>query len=132
MGVITGSACRLKEHLVLGNTEEDQVTPLLKQPDSKPRYESRTSRTRTQLVFNLMAIVKCISLCDFLLILSLDDTPAQVSFFVFVYTTNHCNLKAYCAILVRRSNLCHQASPRVSPRDSTQRRKVELWVRNIR
>jgi hypothetical protein len=38
--------------------------------------------------------------------------------------------KAYCAIWVRRSNFRHQASPRVSPRESTQRRKVELWVRN--
>jgi hypothetical protein len=36
--------------------------------------------------------------------------------------------KAYCAILVRRSNFRHQASPR----DSTQRRKVELWTRNVR
>jgi hypothetical protein len=35
--------------------------------------------------------------------------------------------KAYCAILVRRSNFRHQASPRVSPRENTQRRKVELW-----
>ena len=34
--------------------------------------------------------------------------------------------KAYCATLVRRSNFRHQASPRVSPRKSTQRRKVEL------
>jgi hypothetical protein len=40
--------------------------------------------------------------------------------------------KAYCAIWVRRSNFRHQASPRVSPRDSTQRRKVELWARNVR
>jgi hypothetical protein len=32
--------------------------------------------------------------------------------------------KAYCAIWVRRSNVRHQASPRVSPRESTQRRKV--------
>jgi hypothetical protein len=40
--------------------------------------------------------------------------------------------KAYCAILVRRSNFLHQASPRVSPRESTQRRKVELWARNVR
>ena len=30
------------------------------------------------------------------------------------------------------SNFRHQASPRVSPRDSTQRRKVELWARNVR
>jgi len=39
--------------------------------------------------------------------------------------------KAYCAILVRRSNIRHQASPSVSPRESTQRRKVELWARNV-
>jgi len=41
-------------------------------------------------------------------------------------------LKAYCAIWVRHSNFRHQASPRVSPRESTQRRKVELWAGNIR
>jgi hypothetical protein len=40
--------------------------------------------------------------------------------------------KAYCAIWVRRSNFRHQASPRVSPRESTLRRKVELWARNVR
>jgi len=40
--------------------------------------------------------------------------------------------KAYCAIWVRHYNFHHQASPRVSPRESTQRRKVELWARNIR
>ena len=40
--------------------------------------------------------------------------------------------QAYCAIWVRRSNFRHQASPRVSPRESTQRRKVELWARNVR
>ena len=40
--------------------------------------------------------------------------------------------KAYCAIWVRRSNFRHQASPRVSPRESTQRQKVELWARNVR
>jgi len=39
--------------------------------------------------------------------------------------------KAYCAICIRRSNFRHQASPRVSPRESTQRRKVELWARNV-
>jgi hypothetical protein len=39
--------------------------------------------------------------------------------------------KAYCAIWVRRSNFRHQASPRVSPRESTQRWKVELWARNV-
>jgi len=40
--------------------------------------------------------------------------------------------KAYCAIWVRRSNFRHQASPRMSPRESTQRRKVELCARNVR
>ena len=45
---------------------------------------------------------------------------------LIVYTTTHCSLKAYCAIWVRRSNFRHQASPRVSLRESTQRRKVEL------
>ena len=33
---------------------------------------------------------------------------------------------------VRRSNFRHQASPRVSPRESTQRRKVELWAKKVR
>ena len=40
--------------------------------------------------------------------------------------------KAYCAIWFRRSNFCHQTSPHVSPSESTQRRKVELWARNVR
>jgi hypothetical protein len=40
--------------------------------------------------------------------------------------------KAYCAICVTLSNFLHQASARVSPRESTKRRKVELWVRNVR
>jgi hypothetical protein len=40
--------------------------------------------------------------------------------------------KAYCAIWVRRSNFRHQSSPLVSPHKSTQRRKIELWARNVR
>jgi len=49
----------------------------------------------------------------------------------FTYTYYYFQLrtaafKAYCAIWVRRSNFRHQASPSVSPRKSTQRRKVEL------
>jgi len=39
---------------------------------------------------------------------------------LFVYTTTQRSLKAYCAILVRRSNFFHQASLRMSPRESTQ------------
>jgi hypothetical protein len=35
-------------------------------------------------------------------------------------------------MLVRRSIFRHQASPRVSPRESTQRRKMELRARNVR
>jgi len=57
--------------------------------------------------------------------------PLDLAFW-FVYTTTHCSLKAYCAILVRLSDFRHQASTRVSPRESTQRRKVEFWVRNVR
>ena len=51
-------------------------------------------------------------------------------FFIFNYALQP--FKAYCAISVRRSNFRHQASPRVSPRESTQRRKVKLWARNVR
>jgi len=36
------------------------------------------------------------------------------------------SFKAYFAFWVRRSNFRRQASPRVSPRESTQRRKVKL------
>jgi len=50
--------------------------------------------------------------------------------FIFNYALQL--FKAYCAIWVRRSNFRHQASPRVSPRERTQRRKVELWARNVR
>jgi len=40
---------------------------------------------------------------------------------VFVCTTTHHSLKVYCVILVKRSNFHYQASPRVSPHESTQR-----------
>ena len=40
--------------------------------------------------------------------------------------------KAYCAIWIKHSNFRHQVSPRVLPRESTQRWKVELWARNVR
>ena len=52
--------------------------------------------------------------------------------FILFYTSTHCRLKAYCATWVRLSNFRHQASSRVSPSESTQRRKVELWARNVR
>jgi len=51
---------------------------------------------------------------------------------IIIFNLGTAVFKAYCAIWVRRSNFRHQASPRVSPRESTQRRKVELWTRNVR
>jgi hypothetical protein len=51
---------------------------------------------------------------------------------IIIFKLRTSAFKAYCAIWVRRSNFRHQASPRVSPRKSTQRRKVELWARNVR
>ena len=51
---------------------------------------------------------------------------------IIIFNLRTAAFKAYCAVWVRRSNFRHQASPRVSPRESTQRRKVELWARNVR
>ena len=60
----------------------------------------------------------------------MDKLAKPVYLFIFNYALQH--FKAYCAIWVRRTNFCHEASPRVSPCQSSQRRKVELWVRNVR
>jgi hypothetical protein len=59
--------------------------------------------------------------------------PCSLPFFVVcIYFQLHtAAFKSYCAIWVRCSNFCHQASPCVSPRESTQRQKVELWARNV-
>jgi hypothetical protein len=51
---------------------------------------------------------------------------------IIIFNLRTAAFKAYCAIWVRRSNFHHQASPSMSPRESTQRRKVELWARNVR
>ena len=51
---------------------------------------------------------------------------------IIIFNLRTAAFKAYCAICVRRSNFRHQASPRVSPRESTQRRKLEVWPRNVR
>ena len=51
---------------------------------------------------------------------------------IIIFYLGTAAFKAYCAIWVRRSYFCHQASPRVSPRASTQRWNVELWARNVR
>jgi hypothetical protein len=50
-------------------------------------------------------------------------------YFMFIFNYALQSFKVYCAIWVRRSNFLHQASPLVSPRESTQQRKVKLWVR---
>ena len=52
--------------------------------------------------------------------------------FMFIFNYALQPFKVYCAIWVRRSDFRHQASPRVSPCDSTHRWKEELWVRNVR
>ena len=48
---------------------------------------------------------------------------------IIIFNISTAAFKAYCAIWVRRSNFRHQASPRVSPCESIQRRKVEMWAR---
>jgi hypothetical protein len=62
------------------------------------------------------------------------DPPFYVvlAFFIFYFQLRTAAFKAYCAIWVRRSNFSHQMSPRVPPRENTQRRKVKLWARNVR
>ena len=50
---------------------------------------------------------------------------------IIIFNLRTAAFKAYCAIWVRHSKFRHQASPRVSPRESTQQRKVELWARNV-
>ena len=52
--------------------------------------------------------------------------------YYFFFQLRTAAFKTYCAIWVRRSNFRHQASARVSPCETTQRRKVELWERNVR
>jgi hypothetical protein len=56
----------------------------------------------------------------------------QVCYLLLIFNLSTTAFKAYCAIWVRRSNFRHRASPRVSPRESAQRREVELWARNVR
>ena len=51
---------------------------------------------------------------------------------IIIFNLRTAAFKANCAIWFRRSNFRHQASPRVSPCESTQRQKVELWARNVR
>jgi hypothetical protein len=52
--------------------------------------------------------------------------------FMFIFNYALQPFEAYCTIWVSRSNFRHQAFQRVSQRERTQRRKVELWARNVR
>ena len=58
--------------------------------------------------------------------------PPTTRSVLFIFNLRTAASRLFCAIWVRRSNFRHQASPRLSPRESTQRRKVELWARNVR
>jgi hypothetical protein len=58
--------------------------------------------------------------------------PNIIIIIIIIFNLRTAAFKAYCAIWIRRLNFRHQASPRVSPRESTQRRKAELWARNVR
>jgi len=62
--------------------------------------------------------------------IGLDLTASNLR--IIIFNLHTASFKAYCAIWVRRSNFRHQASPRVSPLESTHRRKVEMWARNVR
>jgi len=53
-------------------------------------------------------------------------------YYYYYFQLRTAAFKAYCAIWVRRSNFRHETSPRVSPRESTQCRKVEMGARNDR
>jgi hypothetical protein len=50
---------------------------------------------------------------------------------IIIFNLRNAAFKAYFVIWVGRSNFHHQASPRVSPCETTQRWKVELWARNV-
>jgi len=70
---------------------------------------------------------QCLYKCDLYLYLYINISQP-----IIILNLRTAAFKAYCAIWVRRSNFRHQASPLVSPRESTQRRKVELWARIVR
>jgi hypothetical protein len=63
---------------------------------------------------------------------SLTSCATRIIIIIIIFNLHTAAFKAYCAMWVRRSNFRHQVSPRLSPRESTQRRKVELWARNDR
>jgi len=86
-------------------------------------------QTRLLIVlFYILFVCKCV--------LPPGDNPTAVNKYIniiiIIFILRTPAFKAYCAIWVRRSNFRHQASPHVSPRERPQRRKVELWARNVR
>ena len=80
---------------------------------------------------NNKIIVQCHSRCTRTVTseLSVHETCKVI---INIFNLRTADFKVYCAICVRSSNFRHQASTRVSQRESTQRRKVELWARNVR
>jgi len=65
-------------------------------------------------------------------LLTLVDSSLFTAHNIIIFNLRTAPFKLYCAICVRSSNFRHQASPRLSPRESTQRREVKLWARNVR
>jgi hypothetical protein len=68
--------------------------------------------------------------------MSLPSSPwsiqvTRVSLTNIIFQLHTAAFKVYCAIWVRCSNFRHQVSPHVSPHESTQRQKVELWAWNV-
>ena len=86
---------------------------------------------RQQIIF-LMASSADIPFCDPIpVFLTALEKLVMITDTYYFFQLRTADFKAYCAIWVKRSNFSHQASPRVSPRESTQRRKVELWAKNV-
>jgi hypothetical protein len=55
--------------------------------------------------------------CDLVLHVSISSIIIII-IIIIIFNVRTAAFKAYCAIWVRRSNFRHQASPRVSPRES--------------
>jgi hypothetical protein len=85
---------------------------------------SRESRVGVQFAVTHRHPVTELCLCCNAILISYQD--------IVIFQLRTAAFKTYCAILVRPSNYRHQTFSRVSPRESTQRRKVELWARNVR
>jgi hypothetical protein len=101
-------------------------TGVLGAPNTVAILVTDTTAERTPTVSSLK------NLTVFPFCISLIWTVIIIIIIIIIFQLRTAAFKAYCAILVRRSNFSHQASPRMSPRESTQPRKVELWARNVR